>query len=89
MIFSLILSPIIFILNGIFSLFPVVTVPSGIAIALSYATGSLYSLNSFIPITTFATVVGLYIGLEILIMFYKFLNWAIGKIPFINGSSTS
>lgn len=85
MLFTILLAPITWILRLIFGAFPTLAVPSNVVSALSSAGHSLWALNSFIPLNTFATVVGIYISVEVAILVFKFLQFIIRYIPFIGG----
>lgn len=84
MIFSLILIPLTFIINILFSVLPIIAFPQPVYDALNYATTSLYTLNSFIPLDTFGTVLKAYLTIELAILAFKFINYLVGKIPFAN-----
>lgn len=67
----------------VFSALPQATIADSVFTSLTTAGHSLYSLNAFIPVNTFGYVVGIYIGVEIAIMMFKFLRFMVGFIPFI------
>ena len=83
MLFTFLFTPITYVLSLIFGAFPVLAIPANVTTSLSSAVASLYSLTSFIPVNTLATVVSIYIGIEIAILYFKFMQFVIGYIPFI------
>ena len=83
MIFTFLLTPIVFLLSLIFGALPVIAIPFSITTALSQATSSLFSLSAFIPVNTLGTVLGIYILIEIAILYFKFIQFVFGFIPFI------
>lgn len=85
MIFTLLFSPIAYVLSLIFGAFPVVTISSNITTSLATATSSLFSLSSFIPVSTLGTVVAIYVAVELAILYFKFLRFIASFIPFFGG----
>lgn len=73
-------------LSGILSLFPV---GSGFPVEVHSASISLGSylglLDSLVPITTLATVVGLVFVFESIIFGFKSAKWIASHLPFIGG----
>jgi phosphate/sulfate permease len=52
--------------------------------AVAAASGYLSSVSYFAPVSTLLTIVGLFIGIEIVILVIKIINWIIRKIPTIS-----
>jgi len=72
------------ILTLLLGLFPLSAgYPPQVASAFTWLGGYFQMLSPIIPITTFGTVVTLYITVELLIFGFKFAQWIYSKIPFI------
>jgi len=83
MIFTFLLTPIAFLLSLLFGAFPVLAIPTNITTSLATAASSLYSLTAFIAVNTLGNVAGIYVLVEISILYFKFIQFVIGYIPFI------
>jgi hypothetical protein len=85
MITGAILAIPILILNFVFTLFPIISMPAGLATALASATTSLYALNSFIPVVTIALLAGILVAVEIAIAMFKFFRFVLSFLPWVGG----
>lgn len=83
MLFAIFIYPVTFILQLLFGLFPIITVPANVVASLQSAGSSLQALNSFLPVDTFALIVGIYLGVEVAIKFLQLFRWLFGHIPII------
>lgn len=63
---------------------PNVSLPSGVETALSTAATYASALDGFIPIQTIFSVTLAFFAVEVFIITYKSLMWAIKKIPTVN-----
>lgn len=74
------------IVSSFLGLFPDAdnTFVSNITSAVSTASGYLSAINSFTPVSTLLIIVGLFLVIEIIILFIKISNWIIRKIPGIS-----
>lgn len=79
------------ILNGISSfviffinLFPVISLPSGLADALQGLSEIFTAVSFYLPISTFVICVGLVLAFYSTRFFISLLNWLVSKIPAIN-----
>lgn len=76
--------PVLFL--NIFSLIlPIGSISSTLSSALTSAGADLYSLNAFIPVSTFAIVVGILLSTEIYILIFKTARWLASYIPWFGG----
>jgi uncharacterized membrane protein len=60
------------------------TVLSNIYSSATTTSAYLSSINSFVPVSTIIIIVGLFLSIEIIILFIKIINWIIRKIPTIS-----
>ncbi len=67
-----------------FTLLSDVTINSSFSSGVATASGYINSMNTYIPIDTMLTILGIAIGLETAFLSYKFIMWIIRKIPSIN-----
>ena len=74
------------IVNTFLNLFPNADTSflTNITSSVSTASGYLSAVSYFAPVATLITIVGLFIGIEIIILSVKIINWIIRKIPTIN-----
>jgi hypothetical protein len=63
---------------------PDVSLPSGIASAITSAGAYLSSFDLIFPVGTFLTIFGLMLTIEAAILVYKVVMWLIKKIPTIS-----
>jgi len=87
MIIGILLSGIFAVLYAITSplrLLADVSLPAGLASAVSTANGYISSFNAFLPLSTMITILGLVFGIELLIISYRIIVWVITKIPGIS-----
>jgi len=84
MITNAILNIIYFLLNLLLTpikLLSNVTVNSNFVSSIGNVSSYLNNLNNFFPITTLITVMFLIFGIELSILTYKFIMWAIKRLP--------
>jgi hypothetical protein len=74
------------IVTAFLNLFPIAETSflTNISNAVSTASGYLSAIDYFAPVSTLLTIVGLFIGIEIIILLIKIINWIIRKIPTIS-----
>jgi hypothetical protein len=74
------------ITSSFLSLFPTAdtSVLSAVGGAVASASSYLSAINSFTPVSTIITIAGVFISIEVFILFIKIVNWIIRKIPTIN-----
>ena len=61
-----------------------VVLDSNISQSISTASTYLGGLNAVVPVGTMLAVFGVFLAVEIAILFWKGINWLIRKIPTIN-----
>lgn len=66
------------------TLFPDVSLPAGVASAISSASSYAHILDVVLPVSTLITFIGFYLGIEVAIFTYKIIKWIYQKIPGIN-----
>lgn len=84
MILNLFLTIVYYLLYAITSplrLLPDVQMDGGFSTAIINAGGYLKSLDSFIPVATILTILGLYITIELGYLTYKGIMWFIKRFP--------
>jgi len=75
----------LFFLNLILGLIPTSDgLPSGVSDAISTAMAYAKGVSFFFPIETLMQIVLLIFTVEAGILLWKFVNWIIKKIPFVN-----
>jgi hypothetical protein len=74
------------IVNAFLALFPDadVSLLSNINTAVSTASGYLSAISNFAPVSTILSIIGLFLGIELVILIIKIINWIIRKIPTIS-----
>jgi hypothetical protein len=72
------------ILSALFSGVSDVSLPAGIASALTTAGSYLSAFDFIVPISSILAVFGVILTIETAIILFKALNWIIRKIPTIN-----
>jgi len=65
-------------------LLPDASLPEGVANSIAEANTHLAAVDSFVPVNTIITILGVFIGIEAGIFLYKTVMWIIKKIPTIN-----
>lgn len=65
-------------------LFDNVSVNSNIATSISTLSGYISGINSVFPVDTIITILGIFLGYEVIIATYKIIKWVYQKIPTIN-----
>jgi hypothetical protein len=66
------------------SLFPTATISDQITASVATASTYIVSLNTFAPITTIISIIGIAMVLEGVFITIKLINWVIRKIPTIS-----
>ena len=74
------------IVNSFLNLFPNAdtTFLTNISSAASTTSSYLSAVSTFAPISTILVIVGLFLGIELVILLIKIINWIIRKIPTIS-----
>ncbi len=74
------------ITSSFLSLFPNAdtSIINNVSAAVSTASGYLSAVNSFTPVSTLVIICGIFLSIEVFILFIKIINWIIRKIPTIN-----
>ena len=73
----LILTPIVNLIANLSD----VSLNSGFATSVTTASGYLSSLNTFLPISTITTILGVFIAYELSYFTFKLVYWVIKRIP--------
>ena len=74
----------ILVITSPLRLLPDVSLPAGIASAITTANSYISALNFVAPIDTILIIIGLVISVEGGIIVWKIINWLIRKIPTIS-----
>jgi len=75
-----------FILQAIVAVLPTSSgFPPEVASAFTTMAGYVQILNTLLPISTLATVLGLLIAVDVAIFGFKSFKWVISHIPFVGG----
>jgi hypothetical protein len=61
-----------------------VSLSANITTAIATTNTYLSAIDFIFPVATFITIFGLILGIEVAIMLWKLINWAIHKIPTIS-----
>ncbi len=74
------------IVSAFLDLFPTADISflTNITVAVSTASGYLSAVSTFAPVSTLLIIVGLFLGVEFVILLIKIFNWIIRKIPGIS-----
>ena len=75
---------VIWLITSPVRLFSDVVLDSNITSSIATASTYLGGLNSVLPISTLLSVFGIFLTIEVAILFWKGINWLIRKIPTIN-----
>lgn len=74
----------VYLLTYPLRLFPDVSLPVGVANSIQMANTYIASVDFVLPVSTFLTIFGIFISVEVFILTYKAMNWLIRKIPSVN-----
>jgi len=58
-----------------------VSLPSGLTNAIGTASGYISSINAFVPVDIFLTILTLILVIEAALLSYKLIMWVLTKIP--------
>jgi len=73
-----------YIISLIIAIFPQSTgFPSQVTTAFTYIGGYLGILDPLVPISTLVQTVSIVIGVQLLILTFRMVQWAYSKLPFI------
>lgn len=76
----------LFILDFIISLFPISTgFPTDVTNSVNYLGGIVGIFSPLVPLGTLATVLTLYVSIDLIIFSFKTFKWLFSFIPFIGG----
>jgi len=84
MIITIILTIIygfVYLLTAPIRLLPDVSINAGIGQAISTLSTYVGTVDSFLPISTLLTVLGLFVSIEVILAGYKIIMWIIRRIP--------
>lgn len=75
-----------YILSAIIAILPTSTgFPSEVTDAFTTMAGYVQILDTILPISTLATVLGILIAVDLAIFGFKTLKWLVSHIPFVGG----
>lgn len=72
---------VVYLISYPLRLLPDVSFPQALYDAISTAGAYITPMNTFVPITTILTILGLVLGIEGFIFLYKSTMWVIRRIP--------
>jgi len=86
MIFTGFVYVVAYLLGSIIAFLPTSTgFPASVASSFTTFAGYVQILNTLLPISTLATVLGIIISVDIAIFTFKTLKWLVSHLPIIGG----
>lgn len=70
------------IIKGLLGLLPVLDLPAGLVVSASGLGDGLATANTFFPVTTLGTCIGIVLAVRLFVFGWDFLVWLYEKLPF-------
>lgn len=82
MIIDAIVNILFAVLQGVLGLLPVLDLPAGLTVSASGLGDGLATANTFFPVTTLGTCLGIVLAVRLFLFAWDFLVWLYDKVPF-------